>query len=355
MSKKLKGFRDVLNREQVIEAVNSSKDLSNYDLSRIDLGDLDFSGCNFSDSRLDFGWFKRSIFDNCNLQNCTFRYAMLDKTSFVNVNGINSCFNVSKIKDSNFSNSDFSFGAFLGSSLRNVNFRLSTFYRSQFIGAFLHSCRFDYSKMNKSKIFRALIKSCVFKNAELEESSFEASDIFGTNFYNVNLNNANFNRSKISHCIYKPEIFKTVSLINSDTMDARILIKIFISHASEDKPFAKKLSTDLKDNGFEVWLDEWEIRVGDSITEKIESGLKKADYLIVVLSDNFIKKNWPMRELRASIMKQASSGKKFILPVKIDDQPMPELLSDILYADFRTDYNSGLDKLVFSISQDSIR
>lgn len=38
--------------------------------------------------------------------------------------------------------------------------------------------------------------------------------------------------------------------------------KIFISHSSLDKPFAKMLCMDLEANGYAPWLDEWDIKVG---------------------------------------------------------------------------------------------
>jgi hypothetical protein len=65
--------------------------------------------------------------------------------------------------------------------------------------------------------------------------------------------------------------------------------KVFISHSSTDKHFTSRLAQDLKRSGIPVWYDSWEIRVGDSIVEKIDQGLKECDYLIIVpkLSDSF--------------------------------------------------------------------
>lgn len=53
-----------------------------------------------------------------------------------------------------------------------------------------------------------------------------------------------------------------------------------------------------------------------------------------------------MRELRTAMMKQSSIGKTFILPVKIDDAPMPSLIADIAYADFRNDYEAAFEQLL---------
>ena len=56
------------------------------------------------------------------------------------------------------------------------------------------------------------------------------------------------------------------------------MAKIFISHSSHDKGFVRKLAKDLKSIGYEPWLDEWEIKVGDCIVSKVEHGIADADY-----------------------------------------------------------------------------
>lgn len=50
--------------------------------------------------------------------------------------------------------------------------------------------------------------------------------------------------------------------------------RVFVCHASEDKPSAREFANRLSALGAEVWLDEWEIRVGDSIVEKINAGIR---------------------------------------------------------------------------------
>ena len=59
---------------------------------------------------------------------------------------------------------------------------------------------------------------------------------------------------------------------------------IFISHSSRDIDGPLRLAEDLKRIGLEVWLDEWEIGVGDRITQKIEKGLRGAAYIAVWLT-----------------------------------------------------------------------
>ena len=76
--------------------------------------------------------------------------------------------------------------------------------------------------------------------------------------------------------------------------------KVFISHSSNDKDFASRLAYDLEQNGIPVWFDLWEVKVGDSIVEKIELGLQECDYLIIILSKTSTTSRWVQEELSAA-------------------------------------------------------
>ena len=45
-------------------------------------------------------------------------------------------------------------------------------------------------------------------------------------------------------------------------------VRLFVCHASEDKPAARAFTNFLSERGADVWFDQWEIRVGDSIVQK---------------------------------------------------------------------------------------
>jgi hypothetical protein len=91
---------------------------------------------------------------------------------------------------------------------------------------------------------------------------------------------------------------------------------IFICHASEDKkevaePLAKKLTA----SNLKVWYDKSTLTVGDNLRRKIEEGLARSRFGVVILSPSFFKKNWPQKELDGLAARQDSEGHKIILPV----------------------------------------
>jgi hypothetical protein len=111
---------------------------------------------------------------------------------------------------------------------------------------------------------------------------------------------------------------------------------IFLSHNAADKPFVRRLAGHLTPAGAAVWIDDAEIKVGDSLIEKIETGLIKSDYLGVVLSPNSVASNWVRTELRAVLNQEIREASVRVLPILYQDCDIPFFLRDKLYADFRS-------------------
>lgn len=120
----------------------------------------------------------------------------------------------------------------------------------------------------------------------------------------------------------------------------------FLSHSSADKAFIRQLAADLTANGIGVWLDEQRIRVGDSIPEKIAQGLAESDFFLIGMSQKSKDSAWVQKELNNALMSEVERRKVHILPLKLDDTPMPPIISDKKYADFSKSYKAGLDDLL---------
>ena len=91
---------------------------------------------------------------------------------------------------------------------------------------------------------------------------------------------------------------------------------VFISHASENKDgFVRPLAEALRNRGVNVWYDEFQLAVGDSLRRSIDKGLANSRYGIVVLSSAFFAKNWPQYELDGLVTRETSTSEKVILPI----------------------------------------
>lgn len=125
--------------------------------------------------------------------------------------------------------------------------------------------------------------------------------------------------------------------------------KVFISHSSKDKQFARWLSIDLANASHRPWLDEWEIRAGDSIPTQIGLGIEECDFVLVLLSKNSTLSHWVEREWQAKFWNEVNANKAMVIPVLVEDCKIPILLQTKKYADFRTDYTDGLETLLAAL------
>jgi hypothetical protein len=90
---------------------------------------------------------------------------------------------------------------------------------------------------------------------------------------------------------------------------------VFISHASEDKDaIVRSLANALTGLGLKVWYDEFTLRIGDSLRQKIDKGLANSRVGLVVLSPSFIAKGWTNYELDG-IVTRTVSGDQILLPI----------------------------------------
>lgn len=89
----------------------------------------------------------------------------------------------------------------------------------------------------------------------------------------------------------------------------------FVSHAREDKEIlARPLVNALRACGLRIWFDEYILTIGDSLRRSIDRGLAHSRFGIVIISPDFLQKDWPQRELDGLVGREVN-GVKVILPV----------------------------------------
>ena len=81
------------------------------------------------------------------------------------------------------------------------------------------------------------------------------------------------------------------------------------------------MATNLK--GFKVWLDEWNLRIGEPFWERISQAIQSMDFVIVIMSENSINSYGVKEEIRTAQLFNLDKVK--ILPIRID----PISFSDI--------------------------
>jgi hypothetical protein len=123
-------------------------------------------------------------------------------------------------------------------------------------------------------------------------------------------------------------------------------VGIFISHRKQDAPLAERLADDIRLAGHLVWLDEWNIRVGDSIVQSINEGLENSKFLILCYSECDVLSPWMSREWMSTLARQLNGIGVKLLPVRLSGGKPPAILSDIKYADLVKDWAQGVAELM---------
>lgn len=127
-------------------------------------------------------------------------------------------------------------------------------------------------------------------------------------------------------------------------------ISVFLSHNHKDKDFVRGLAIDIESHGIRVWLDEAEMKIGDSLVQKIREGIDNVDYFAVILSSNSVNAPWVENELDVAMNYQIA-GRIKILPIILEEVELPSFLIGKLYSNFSKieSYNSELKRLITSM------
>ena len=104
------------------------------------------------------------------------------------------------------------------------------------------------------------------------------------------------------------------------------MARIFLCHASEDKPQVREVYDRLKAAGFEPWMDEQDILAGELFDDAIETALETCEFVLVFLSSRSVtKRGYVQREFRRVMAQFEEMPEGFIhtIVVKLDDCETP--------------------------------
>jgi hypothetical protein len=124
---------------------------------------------------------------------------------------------------------------------------------------------------------------------------------------------------------------------------------VFISHRIADEAPAELLAKEVRTAGHDVWLDTWEIDLGDSIIGKMDEGLAGSTYVVLCYSSSGSASPWMSREWMSALARQLNGHGVKVLPVRLTGGEPPAILADLKYADLVADWAGGLRALLAAI------
>src|SRR6185436_6511389 len=106
---------------------------------------------------------------------------------------------------------------------------------------------------------------------------------------------------------------------------------VFLSHSAKDKAVVRPLAERLRADGLRVWLDDWEIRPGDSIPARIEEGLEHSRVLVLCMSAHAFGSDWAQLEAGTFRFRDPLNKERRFIPLRLDEVPIKDSLAQFLY------------------------
>lgn len=117
--------------------------------------------------------------------------------------------------------------------------------------------------------------------------------------------------------------------------------RVFLSHSHCDKRFVRNLGQALRQRGIGVWIDEAEIKIGESLIQKLRAGIDEVDFVVAVLSQAALASEWVSKELDIAMTQEIESRRIKVIPLLREDCDPPGFLKGKLFADFRKRHKRG--------------
>ncbi len=118
-------------------------------------------------------------------------------------------------------------------------------------------------------------------------------------------------------------------------MSPQFSYDVFLSHSSRDNEVVRPLAERLLADGVRVWLDDWEIQPGDSISADIEEGLEQSRVLVLCMSANAFGSDWPQLEAATFRFRDPLNKDRRFIPLRLDAAPAKGSLAQFLHIDWR--------------------
>ena len=79
---------------------------------------------------------------------------------------------------------------------------------------------------------------------------------------------------------------------------------IFLSYSHKDRAFVDMFAVNLVKARHNVWMDRWELNIGDSLTQKIEENLTASSAILIIMSQHSVASDWCKREITAGLVRE---------------------------------------------------
>jgi uncharacterized protein YjbI with pentapeptide repeats len=285
-------------------------DFSNAFFPEISLSGANLSGADFSNVRIVMSGFIKSNLSDAKLVGARFSENTLIGANLTRAN----------LAGATFTNVNFSDAILTEANLSDANL-----YRVDFTGAFLTG-----AILERATFFNATFCKTSFSQCHLGQTAFndvdfsEAQDLESvSHFYPSSIGIDTLFRSggKISDIFLRdcgvPDDFITNIPSLFDAMQAIHFYSCFISYGTKDEEFAKRLHSRMQAAKLRVWFAPEDMKGGKKIFDQIDTAIRVYDKLLLLLSEESIKSEWVITEIRKALKAEKRENRRKLFPIRL--------------------------------------
>jgi TIR domain/Pentapeptide repeats (8 copies) len=217
-------------------------------------------------------------------------------------------------------------------------------------GAFLRGANLSDSDLSYASLVEA----------DLDHANFRGANLYYTNLYGAKLQVANFDRAEIAWTIFGDNDLSSVSGLDSVHQKGPSTIGIdtiyqsggnipdsflrgagvpdefivyahslvgksinfyscFISYSHKDEAFSKRLYSRLRESNIRVWFAPEDIKGGQKLYDQIDHAIHLHDKLLIVLSNESMRSEWVVTEIRKAKKAEADENRRKLFPIRLVD------------------------------------
>ena len=246
-------------------------------------------------------------------------------------------------------------------------------------GANLYTARLTGANLRRANLCEAALNRTDLSGADLNGADLSQARVGGTHFANLDLRQVK-GLDTITHLapshisiatIYRsqgdiPEAFlrgagisdSYIAYIHSLLVQPIDYYTCFISYASKDEAFAKRLYADLQSKGVRCWFAPEDMKIGDKIRQRIDESIRVYDKLLLVLSEHSVQSQWVEQEVETALAKEREGQPHILFPIRLDETVMqradgwPALIrntrhiGDFTRWEYHKDYQQAFERLL---------
>ncbi len=126
--------------------------------------------------------------------------------------------------------------------------------------------------------------------------------------------------------------------------------EVFLSYATEDYKYAKKIYDSLQGGGVNVWFDRVSLLPGQQWRDAIKKSIKESRYFLALLSSHSIsKKGFVQKELRIALeeLEEYPEDDIYIIPIRLDNCIIRSgKISDLHWVDMFKSYQDSIELIL---------